>query len=152
MAWSKQEKADWDELYEYVRKEIMGYDKDMKLSKNVVLRLQGLSKGQFMRNTKAKPMANYEFKDILYTFKVCKPKILNWFKVNDIKFKDESHKFNSAMVFIENEINDVVIRLKKANKSKEKTESLDVSYMNSEIAEYRKASVDVHNSDLEGLW
>ena len=35
---SKQEKADWDELYEYVRTEVMGYDQNQSLSSEMVLR------------------------------------------------------------------------------------------------------------------
>jgi len=139
---------DWCELYEYVKKEIMGYTQDMKLSTTMILRLKGLNKGQFLANPKLKPMASYDFKTILYTFKICKPKILDWFKYNDMNFKDEQHKFNSSMVFVEREINDVVIRLKKAKKIQEKTENVDLTHMDNEVAEYTKKSKDTKLNDL----
>ena len=139
---------DWCELYEYVKKEIMGYTPDMKLTKNMVLRLKGLAKGQFLANPNQKPMANYEYKMILYTFKVCKVKILDWFRYNEIKFQNEEHKFNSSMCFVEKEINDVVIRLKKTKKSQEKTESIDLTHMTNDVAEYTKKSKDTKLNDL----
>ena len=46
---SKQEKADWDELYEYVRTEVMGYDQNQSLSSEMVLRLKGLLSNNLWR-------------------------------------------------------------------------------------------------------
>ena len=46
---SKQEKADWDELYEYVRTEVMGYDQNQSLSSEMVLRLKGLLSNKLWR-------------------------------------------------------------------------------------------------------
>lgn len=148
---AKAKSADWDdwcELYEYVKKEIMGYTPDIKLSNNMILRLKGLSKGQFLANPNQKPMASYEFKTILYTFKICKSKILDWFRYNEIKFQNEEHRFNSAMCFVEKEINDVVIRLKKTKKAQEKTESIDLTHVTNDVAEYKRKSKDTKLNDL----
>lgn len=141
---------DWVDLYEYVKKEIMGYT-DEKLPKYIVLRLRGLSKGQFLANTKNQPMANYDYKTILYTFKICKQNILIGFRTNNTKFTDEKHKFNYAMVIIENNINDVVIRLKNANLAKEKAEKIELENIYHEGAEYT-AKTKVENKTLEDLW
>lgn len=139
---------DWCDLYEFVKKEIMGYTPDMKLPQYMVLRLKGLAKGQFLANPNQKPMASYDFKIILYTFKICKTKILDWFRLNEVKFKDEQHKFNSSMIFIEKEINDVVIRLKQAKKIQEKTENINLEHFANETAKYKKKSKDTNLTDL----
>ena len=49
---STKDKADWDKLYEYVRHNVMGYDENQSLSKNMVLRLKGLLTNKFMANNK----------------------------------------------------------------------------------------------------
>jgi hypothetical protein len=47
------------------------------------------------------------------------------------------------MCFVEKEINDVVIRLKKTKKSQEKTENIDLTHMTNDVAEYKKKSKDI---------
>jgi hypothetical protein len=143
--------VDWNNLYEYVKKEIMEYPDDYKLPKYIVLRLRGLAKGQFLANNKQTPMANYEYKTILYTFKICKSSILVGFKSNNTKFKDEQHRFNYAMVIIENNINDMVIRLKNAKVAKEKTESLILDNIEHDGAEYIPKTKK-ENDNLKDLW
>jgi hypothetical protein len=144
---------DWCNLYEHVKKEIMGYNENFKLPKAMILRLKGLSEGKFMANKKQKPMASYDFKTILITFQICKVKILDWFKTNNTKFKDEMHKFNSAMIFVENEINDVVIRLNNTIKNNEKVETMKLDNINNEGAEYKsKQNNNKTNKILDELW
>lgn len=46
---SEKELQDWNELYQYV-KSILGYDENQALSKNMVLRLKGLTTGKFIEN------------------------------------------------------------------------------------------------------
>lgn len=141
--------ADWCFVYEYVKKEIMGYTPDMKLESAMTLRLKGLSEGKFFANLAIKPMANYDFKVILYTFKICKPRILNWFRTNASGFKDEMHKFNSAMKIIEGEINDVVIRLRQVELSKKKTQSVSLDHIDNECADYQTKT---ETTKLDDLW
>jgi hypothetical protein len=129
----------------------MEYTPDMKLPQFMVLRLRGLHNGKFFANNNQKSMANYEYTHILYAFKICRMKILDWFKTNERKFQDEQHKFNSAMVFVEKEINDVVIRIKKAKKSNEKAKALDTSNIEHESAEYKKEEKR-ENKYLADLW
>ena len=142
---------DWCDMYEYFKKEIMEYAESIKLPKFMVLRLRGLAEGKFMSNKKIKSMGQYDFKTILYTFKICKPEILSGFKANQTKFKDEKHKFNYALVIIESNINDVVIRLQNAQKAKEKTENVEVDNIVHEGANYKTKNSKI-NKNLNELW
>lgn len=142
---------DWCELYEYVKIKVMGYSEDMKLPQFMVLRLKGLGSGKFMANKKQESMANYPDTTILTTFKICKGAINGYISRNQSKFKDEKHKFNGIMIIVENEINDVVMRLKKAEKSKDKIEESDLSYQAQEGAEYKKKDTK-ENKKLDSLW
>lgn len=145
----KQENQEWIELCEYVYDEILQYSSDLKFPKYLVLRLRGLRNGQFLANKKIKPLASYDYKVILYTFKACKYKILQY--INKTEFNDEKHKINSIMMFIENEINDIVIRLKNAQKAKEKTVNLPLENQINNNADYKVKSKDVIK-ELEELW
>lgn len=140
---------DFRDVCEYIENEIMQYGEDMKLNKPMALRIKGLSNGQFMANKKHKPQANYDFKTILLTFKLCKGTILSAIHGKD--FKNEMQKFNYCMAIVESEINDVCIRLKKVEKSKEKMETMQLDNMENEGAEYKPKSKEV-NKKLSDLW
>ena len=142
---------DWIDLYEYVKKEIMEYTPDIKLPKYIILRLKGLASRQFLANKKQTPMCSYEFKTILYTFKLCRPNILVGFRTNNTKFTDEKHKFNYAMVIIEGNINDMVIRLRNAENAKTKAENIDMENIYHEGAEYQPKTKKLSYT-LEDLW
>ena len=66
---TEEEKMVWDELYTYVRKNIMGYDDNQALSSTMVLRLKGLLTNKFMENNNIQSTANYSYDTILNTFK-----------------------------------------------------------------------------------
>ena len=146
---SKEEIKEWNELYEYVKTTILGYNKDKKLSKWFVLRLVGLHEGKFCANKTTKPMANYDYKTILMTFKMNKIDILNGIKDKD-KFKDEQHKINYIMVIIENKINDTYDTINRVNKAKEKAKAIEITN-NDDRAEYKKRTKEVKNSRLKDL-
>lgn len=145
---SSRKDADWCELYEYVKTNILGYD-TQKLPSHFILRLKGLAKGKFIANKNIKPMANYDFKTILYTFKICKPAIME--ALRSVAFKDESHKINYIMVIIEKEINNVVERINKKKISEEKVEVIDITHQDNESAEYKRKEKK-ENKHLEDLW
>lgn len=142
---------DWVDLYTYVHDRIMGYDETIKLSKYMVLRLKGMTKGQFICNNKHQKQAEYDYKTILITFKMCSPQILQGFEANKTVFKDETHKFNYAMSIIDNQINDVVVRLRNAKRSEEKTVNLELNNQVHDSAEYIAKNKDV-NEELKELW
>ena len=116
---TEQEKIDWDNLYQYVRK-LLGYDETMALPKFMVVRLKGLTEGKFIANNRTKPMAQYSFNTVYLTFVYCKNEIQRVLQTKS--FKNEQHKFNYIMAIVENNINDVVIKLRNAKKSKEVAE------------------------------
>ena len=116
---SKEESQDWEELYMYV-KNLMGYDENQSLSKHMVLRLKGLLTGKFIENKNIKDNSNYSYKTILNTFKFCSFDIKNAFRSKS--FKDESHKFNYALVIVEKNIYGI------ANVDSTGFESIDIAY------------------------
>lgn len=113
---TEQEKIDWDNLYQYVKK-ILGYDDTMALPKFVVMRLKGLSEGKYYANKKTRSMAQYDYKTIYLTFVYCKDKVVKALQTKN--FKNEQNRFNYIMAIVENNINDVVIKLRNAKKSKQ---------------------------------
>ena len=124
-----QEQKEWEELYDYVFFDILGYKKGMKLTRNMILRLKGLKDGQFISSKTAKKQASYSYKIILYTFKAKKLEILRI--CDKIEFKDENHKINTIMKIIENGINDIVMRMEKKKEIDEKSEKLNISDLSS---------------------
>ena len=129
---SQEDKDDWDALYEFVRTNILGYDKAQSLSSKMVLRLKGLLTSKFMENTNTQDMSNYSYKTILNTFKFCMRDIQKCLRDNS--FKDENHKFNYILKIVEDKINTVYIREKNARIAKEELVNQDmtetVNYVN----------------------
>lgn len=121
---SEQDKKDWDELYEYVKK-ILGYDENQALSKTMVLRLRGLLSNKFIANNNIEDTSNYSYKVVLNTFKFCTLDIQNRLRNNF--FKDESHKFNYILKIIESNLNTVYMKMKSAKKAKDEANSHDIS-------------------------
>jgi hypothetical protein len=142
---------DWCNLYEYVKKEILKYDDNMKLPQFMVLRLRGLHRGKFIANKYQKPHAYYGYDVILLTFKACRQDILKY--TSQKIFKDEQHKFNYIMIIIENNINDIVLRIKNRQKQQENIKSVDVAVLQREnIAKYQRKTKDLDNEKLKDLW
>lgn len=141
-----EERKEFDELYYYVKDEILGEDK--AVPKYMVLRLKGLHEGKFMANKNTTPMASYDYSTILLTFKFCKYQILS---KSYKEFKDEQHKFNYMMAVVEANINDMVDRVKNVKKAQEKGESINVS-INEDKATYRKKTKSTTNEKLKHLW
>lgn len=146
----KQISEEWNELYKYIKHDIMGYS-DKAIPRYMILRIRGLADGKFMANKKTIPMAAYGYDDILMTFKINKIKIHN--AMRSVDFKDEKHMFNYIMVIIEGSINDVVDMLKRKKKSETKTEIVEVaSVVVEEKAEYKKKTKTKQSKLLNDLW
>lgn len=139
---------EWDELYNYVKTEILKY-KDKKMPKSMILRLVGLKDGKFYANNKTKTEAKYDYKLILITFKLMKGTILNYLNSNEIK--DENHKVNLIMKIIESEINNVKDRIESKKKSEEKLLELDFSHQTHEQTNYTKKSKQKDDT-CKNLW
>lgn len=138
---------EWDELYQYVKIDILQYQ-DKKMPKEMVLRLLGLKDGKFYANNKVKAEAVYDYKLILLTFKLMKGTILQC--LNNVEIKDERHKVNLIMKIIESEINNVKDRLEAKKKSEEKLLGTDLSHQIHEQQQYTKKSN--RTDKLKELW
>lgn len=132
---SEKDMQDWDLLYQYVRKNVMGYDENQALSTTMVLRLKGLLVNKFIENNNIKDTANYSYETILNTFKLCSPTIQNVLRTN--RFNDEMHKFNVVLKIVERNINDVYMRMKKVQKAKEEAEVKMAETFNHVGAEFK---------------
>lgn len=144
-----EEIEDWNALYEYVRCNVLGYDKNQSLSRNTVLRLKGLLKNKFMANNNTENTANYSFKVVLNTFKFCMPDIQRGLQANS--FVDEDHKTNYVMKIVEKNLNTVYMRMKKAEKLKEEAERYDISEAVNYTSTFRPKENKINNR-LNDLW
>jgi len=145
-----QDKKEWDDLYAYVKKEILGYNDEQNIPKNIVLKLKGLKHGKHMENNWVKDMANYSFEIILLTFKLNKSVISK--ALYGKTFKDEYSKMLYICAIVENNINDVYLRVNNARKSQEKTESIDTDNIEYVGAEYKRKTEDTNINKFDEMW
>ena len=145
---SEEEKRDWNELCEYVKKEILRYGDDTKFPRFLALRLKGLANGQYIVNNNQKLQGKYTFYEIKITFMYCKQDILYGFSKN--VFEDENHKISYMMKIVENSLNTIRERLRSKQRQEERIASIEVN-TGEEIAEYKKKSKEVKNKRLKGL-
>ena len=138
-------KKQWDELCEYVKKEILGYDDNMKFPKYLALKLQGVKRGNHIANNNHTSNANYDDYTILCACKLCKQKIVSYLHDNEMKIKDEKHKINLIIKMIEPEINDVYLRIQKAEKAKSSVENKSFENQSNENAGYTRKTKDVND-------
>jgi len=151
MAKKDENQSEWIELCEYVKREVLCYEDEMKFPKYLALRLRGLGNGKFIANKKSKPQASYDYKTILLTFKACKSKIAKYLHENQTKINDERHKINLVMMFVEQEINDISLRIKRSRKASDKVEQIDLNNQIHEGAEYQPKTITV-DKKFENLW
>lgn len=146
---TEQDKKEWDELYEYVKLKVMGYDEKQKLSTNMILRLKGLRYGKGMQNNKVPDAADYSYGLILITFKYCSQNIQN--ALRSINFTSEEGKFAYLSRIVENNLNTVYMRIKNNEKAKEKMATANMSVAVHEGAEYQKKSTK-SSDKFKDLW
>lgn len=145
-----EEEQEWDELYNYVRSNIFGYSENQLLPSYMTVRLLGISRGKFMANNRTTNNAKYSYKTILNTFKFCSPEIHRVLVSNS--FKDEKHKFNYIAKIIENNINDIYIRMKNAEKTQKAIENTDVSQTVEYVNTFKKKESKKISDRLSKLW
>ena len=148
---TEKEKQDWCALCDYVKYEILGYLPEMKLPQTLVLRLKGLSEGKFMANKHIKPNANYTYEQILITCKICKPKIRDYFEKKSAKINGELHKINLIMMFLEQEINDVVLKVQQRKKIDTEINKMTFENHTDSKAEYKTETTSVKDR-FDELW
>ena len=140
----------WDKLYQYVKKEILMYDDSQSIPSSLVLRLKGLTKGKFIENRSIQDRADYSYEIVLYTFQICKPSIMN--AIASKTFETETNKFNYICKIVENNINDVYLRVEKAKRSEEKIEKVDTNILSHNGGVYQKKTEEIKNQRLNELW
>jgi hypothetical protein len=145
---TEKEKQDWESLYMYVKSNIMGYDENQALCSTMVLRLKGLLTNKFIENNNIQDGANYSYEIILNTFKFCSPDIQRALRVNN--FKDEMHKFLYVTKIVENNINNVYVRMKNAEKAREEAKNTTVDAPTHVGAEFKPR--EKKNDKFTDLW
>lgn len=144
------EKEQWDKLYQYVKKDILGYDNKQSLPKDFIFRLKGLAKGQFIINNSHESYADYSYEIILFTFQSCKLTILNALQTKT--FNNENAKFNYICKIVENNINDIYLRVKNIKKSEESVSNINTDVQLHKSTSYKRQTEDVKNKRLDDLW
>lgn len=144
------EKEQWDRLYQYVKKEILLYNNSQSIPSSLVLRLKGLTTGKYIENKNIKDKANYSYEIILYTFQICRPSIMS--AISNKVFESESNKFNYICKIVENNINDVYLRVQKSKKIDENIDKIDTNILSHNTGEYQKKTEELKNKRLDKLW
>ena len=149
-----------DELYDYVRFEIMGYDKHTSLTQNMVRRLQSMRAGKMIKTNDDIPFRMDEgtpYKIILIAFKLKKKDIKN--AIATKSFKNDSTKFNYVCAIVENYLPDAKKYVIQKKRQEEKLEILDKKIDSEEIklhteeSKYVKIEEDTRNKDdFNDLW
>lgn len=144
------EKQEWDELYRYVKKEILFYDDNQSLSSFICTKLKGIRTGKFIENKKIKSQAEYPYKIILYTFQICRPKILA--ALSGKTFESETQKINYICAIVRNNINDVYEMVKRKERNEEKVKTMDTNILTHKAAHYQTKTKELKNDKLKNLW
>lgn len=146
----KEELQNLKKLCKYVEKNILGYDDKQTLTRDMVMRLGGLTTGNYMANKLIMKNAEYSYEVVLNTFKFCSPDIHKVLRTKT--FTDENHKFNYITKIVESNINNVYLRMQNAKKAKEKTETMTLDAVAHVGAEYQRKTENKTNKLLDDLW
>lgn len=145
---TEEEKIAWENLYNYVKLNIMGYDANQALSSTMVLRLKGLLTNKFIENNNIQSTANYSYETILNAFKYSSLDIQKALRTNN--WANEMHKFNYILKIVEKNINTVYVRMKNAEKAKEEAKNTTVNAPTHIGAEFKPR--DKKNDKFTDLW
>ena len=145
---TEEEKIAWENLYNYVKFNVMGYDEGQALSNAMVLRLKGLLTNKFMENNNIQSTANYSYETILNTFKYSSLDIQRALRTNN--FKDEMHRFNYLLKIVEKNINTVYVRMRNAEKAKEEAKNTAIEATAHTGAEFKPR--EKKNDKFKDLW
>lgn len=147
----KDERAELDKVYQYIKKEIMEYGNDRSLSPHAVQRLLSLRHGEFIRPGVTLNKGGYPYHIILATFKFHKQHILN--SVSGKNFTSDNKKFDYIMAIVSNNINDVYnMYLHKAQQEQKiQTQKIDIN-TNSKVKYIKKSETNDVHSMIDNLW
>lgn len=147
---SAQEKEDWNLLYDYVRYNVLNYDKNQSLSQAMSLRLKGLLVNKHFENYNIPNTANYSYLVILNTFKYSILEIKKALKTH--KFNDENHKFNYILRIVESNINTVYLRMKEAEATKREKDRVDTSRVNEYKNNFVATPTKKRKKNYDDMW
>ena len=147
---SKDEKNEWDNLYQYVKREILMYDDNQAIPSSFCLRLKGLKTGKYIENKNQDNKANYNFNLVLKTFKLKKKIILS--AIQNKEFDTEFQKFNYILKIVENSLNDTYQLMQKKDKALKKIEDLKLEVIEYQGAKYQRKTKESTNNKLKDLW
>ena len=141
---------EWLELCEWIEVNLFNYHiPEQRLQTDACLVLHGLRKGKSVGNNSTQDHGCYPWKVILMTFKANKLQIQN--AIRNKTFDSERKQMTYICAIVRDKINDMYSRYLNAQKIKEKVESVDISAMTNEGAEYQSTKRK-SNKRLEGLW
>ena len=142
------EEKKFQELCAYVKSDIMKYDSNQKLSKNMILRLRGLKDGKYMANKNIPSLANYSYDIILLTFKYVKHHNLDYI-LSTKKFEKKKKKFNYIMAIVSNNINTVYNKAKQIKEEQNRAVEIQVDDLPNYVNKYQTKEVD---DNLKKFW
>lgn len=142
------EEKKFKELCNYVKTDIMKYDNNQKLSKNMILRLRGLKDGKYMANKNVPSLANYSYEVILLTFKYVKNHNLDYI-LSTKKFENEERKFNYIMAIVSNNINTIYNKVKQIKEEQNRAVEIHVDDLPNYENKYETKKVD---DKLKEFW
>ena len=109
-----------------------------------------LSTCHTIENNNIESTANYSYEVILNTFKFCSPTINKALRTNS--WSNEMHRFNYVLKIVESNINNVYLRMKNVQKTKEEAKNTTIDTANYTGAEYQRKTKEVNNELLNDLW
>jgi len=137
---SEEEKEDWNDLYDYVRYEILDYKEGMQLSSYIRGKLQGLRTGDFTvkKGDIINECKGYPYNIVLMTFKIMKLSIST--SVKNKTFNNDNHKFNYILKIIQNNINDIYKRYEEKQEGKRNLKNIKIDVPIENETEYKNRS------------
>lgn len=164
------ELGEWDDLYMFVKFEVLKYKEEQNLPRYLITRLKDMRNGVVSqlsggRLIKTKHKEGYPFPVILATFKAKFDTIDYWFTTKS--FKNEKQQINYMMAIIESNINDnynkYLADLERDNKANIEIENSLIDDRNIEIAkqhyemqfkkeEKNKTDIIEDEMDVDRLW
>lgn len=148
-----QERKEFDELYQFVKKKIFMYDDNQSLSRFSVLRLKGLTTSKYIENKHIKGASHYSYAVILNTFRFCMSDIIR--AVQYQTFTDETHKMNYVLKIVEPKINHIYERMKAAERIEGKINAKEheiIDYKNNYKKRKQTKGEEILADKFKDLW
>lgn len=146
----QEENSDWENCYEYMKRDILGLGDGQSLTLHCVRRLRGLRVGKFYPDGNTIILKRgYDYYTILITMKVCRPRIIQY--LNTMDFKDDSHRINGIFTILVGEINDIYTRIEAQRKANFKLEETEFDYFDY-MKDYKSKSNGELNKNVAKLF